>query len=243
MWHAGGFSPVGLAADIALPNGPEEAALELAFIEPGVPPREVVAVRVLANGTVQVPGQPAAAAPYRMAPDRLQKLMHELLVAGQIERMDTAAVRDRLRQACAAAGLSADIEGAAATVIRFRTAKLSGEVRCDALSVMAARFPDLLEVQRLHDAQLRLQNVAAIAQAGGEEASEQLAEIANRTLQTTHPDAPRLTHRDLSMFRELSTGSRYVQFYRRSSESGELLVSVFQTPGQPARVSVTAQPN
>jgi hypothetical protein len=148
-----------------------------------------------------------------------------------------------VREACRLAGFHSQVEGAAATIIRCRSAQGPVEVRCEGLSVMAARFPDFPELQRLLAAQLRLQNVAAVARAGGERATEQLAQVANQTLRTSRPELPPLTPRDLSMVRELAPGNRYVQFYRlptRTSE--ELLVSVFETPGQPPQVSVLASP-
>jgi hypothetical protein len=243
-----GSSPSGAAAaEIPLPEDPAVAVLELVFVDhPGTKQeKEVVAAQVLASGKVRPQGEPMdRKSDYRMTSKRLRQLVSEIVVTHGVGEIDSARLGTSIRKACEAAGLSPEIEGAAATVIRFRTADRAGEVRCEALSVMAARFPEMLDVQRLHDAQLRLQNVAAIARAGGEDASERLAEIANDALKAQRPDAPPLTHRDLSMVRELSTGSRYVQFYRRpTSGSGELLVSVFQIPGQPARVSVTAPPN
>lgn len=222
--------------------------LELAFEDrlPDGRTRESTALGVTAAGDVFVPQEtlqglvPAD----RLAAERLSELLAELDQQGRLREIDSARLADEVRRACQLSGFQPEIEGSGATIIRARFAAGPVEVRCDGLSVMAARFPDFPELQRLLAMQLRLQNVAAVARAGGEQASLQLAAVANRTLQASRPELPPLTVRDLSMVRSLASGSRYVQFYRSPTRtSEELLVSLFETPGQPPQVSVLTSPS
>jgi len=240
-----------VVADDSRPTGraPErqQFAVSLSFIDhPGTSAEvESSAVGITADGRIFVRDQGAEALREtdRMRPEQLTSLLEELEQTGRLREIDSRNLERELRTACQTAGFAFELEGAAITVIRCQTSQGPVEVRCSALSVMAARFPDFPEVQRLLTTQLRLQNVAAVAYAGGEQASAQLAQVANQTLQLREPDLPPLTPRDLSMIRQLSTGSRYVQFYRApSAQRDELLVSVFETPGQPPRVSVLKNP-
>ena len=229
------------------PGGERRFVLSLSFFDgPGTSSaRETTVMGVTAAGGVFA-SPDGAAAPVevdRMRPEQLAGLIQEVEQSGRLREIDSATLEQDLRRACRSSGFAFEIEGATVTVIRCRTSEGPVEVRCPALSIMAARFPDFPAVRQLLTTQLRLQNVAAVASAGGEQASAQLAAIANRTLQESQPDVPPLTPRDLSMVRTLSTGSRYVQFYRApTGQREELLVSIFQTPGQPPRVSVLASP-
>jgi hypothetical protein len=239
-------------AAIAQPNAAAPArpqfVLELAFLD-GVgttSPQESTALGVTQTGEIYVPreGDGALVVADRMQPQQVAGLVKEIEQAGRLREIDSGRLRNEVQQACQLAGFNPIIEGAAATIIRCDAGEGRAEARCDGLSVMAARFPDFPELQRLLAVQLRLQNVAAVARVGGEQASQQLATIANRTLQLSQPELPPLTPRDLSMVRQLATGSRYIQFYRLPTKStDELLVSVFETPGQPPQVSVLANPS
>ncbi len=221
--------------------------LELAFVDDsGMPQaRESVRVRIMTDGSVLIPDESnrAVRVAFRMTEAQRQRLLRETIIAGQLAKCDNEKLNAAIAAAWRLSGRSARVAGAADTVIRYRQGQHLREIRCHALSVAAARFPDFPEVQRLHDVQLRLQNVGAVARAGGYEASERLAELANRTLLERYPGTPKLTAHDLSMFRELSTGSRYVQFYRRQhQEREELLVSLFESPGHVPSVTVLINP-
>lgn len=222
-------------------------AVELCFLDHAGTPqaRETVALRITADGAVWIPGDDGRTLMVadRLRPQQLQDLIEEVLQQGGLARIEGRRLQEMLEQACRSAGLSTRVEGAGATIIRVAGPQGRSEVQIDALSLMAARFPDLAEVQRLFHVQLRLQNVAAVARAGGEQACLPLVELANRTFRQLHPDQPPLTTRDLTMVRRLDTGSRYVQFYRRPGPGGEeLLVSLFEIPGQPPNVSVLELP-
>lgn len=222
-------------------------AIELCFLDgSGTPPvQEAVLLRITADGAVWIPGDDGRTLllAERLPPRQLQDLLQEVVQQGGLEQLDWRRLQATLEQACRSAGLSSRVEGAGVTIMRVAGPRGFYEARIEALSLMAARFPDLAEVQRLFHVQLRLQNIAAVARAGGEQACLPLVELANRTFRQLHPDQPPLTARDLAMVRRLDTGSRYVQFYRRPADGkGELLVSLFEVPGQPPRVSVLELP-
>lgn len=243
-----GTAPLGRAQS----GTPVEAAgaplaVELCFLDNAGTPqaREAVALRITADGAVWVPGDDGQTLILadRLRPQQLHDLREDVIQQGGLARIDGRRLQETLKQACRSAGLSTRVEGAGATIIRVAGPQGRYEVQIEALSVMAARFPDLAEVQRLFHVQLRLQNVAAVARAGGEQACLPLVELANRTFRQLHPDQPPLTTRDLTMVRRLDTGSRYVQFYRRPGRGREeLLVSLFEVPGQPPNVSVLELP-
>ena len=223
------------------------AVIELAFVdEPGTPrARESASLRIATDGTIWI--APDAGGGLiragQMSAEELDGLCRELLKDGQLDRVDNRRLAFEIDRANRIGGFEQTVEGEAETVFRLRTAAAVCEVRCRSLSVMAARFPDFPELQRLLNVQLRLQNVAAVARAGGDAAGRQLAELANEELQVRCPGAAPLTTRDLSMFRELTTGARYVQFYRRPTPSSdELLVSLCETPGDRPRVTITCTP-
>lgn len=223
------------------------AVIELAFldVDPTGQMFESVTLRVTAAGEVLIPGEDGRTLfiADRMQPEQLSGLLRELDQTGRLREIQSEELATEIRRASELAGFAPEIEGAAETIIRLHTPQGRHEVRCTGLSVLAARFPDFPALQRLLATQLRLQNVAAVARAGGEQASQRLVEIANQTLQLERPGLPALTPRDLSMVRELSSGSRYIQFYRRPSNSGEeLLVSMFESPGSPPRVSILPRP-
>lgn len=240
---------VGRVGQSAEPPGAAQPAtvLELAFVDDAGTPRqrESTGVRILSDGSVLAP---AAAGNGLVVADRLSRedlsaLVDEVVVRSRLDRVDSNQLGRGVEAACRAAGLSPSIEGAATVRIRFQSAAGPRDVQCPALSVMAARFPDFTELQQLLHAQLRLQNVAAVAQAGGARESQRLAEVANRSLKASHPDVPPVTKTELSMVRQVAAGSRYVQFYRRGGTANdELLISLFEMPGEPPRVDVIATP-
>lgn len=239
-------------------NGDRQSlpVLDLAFIEqPGTQnQREIIAMRVLEDGQVLLPNERTGRMEVvsRMSLEELQNLRSELLQDHQLDELKSERLQEEIITRCQQRGLEAEIAGAAATVIRLRDGGTIHVVSCPAVSIAAARFPDSGEIQRLFTTQLRLQNVAAIARAGGLEASVELARQANQLLEQTHPLADPLDVRDLAMVRKLPTGCRYVQFYRQptSVKGGDLaatattedkegvMVSVISDPGQAPRVSV-----
>ncbi|MFV0446318.1 MAG: hypothetical protein ACK5Q5_22320 [Planctomycetaceae bacterium] len=255
------WSRLGLAAFVAMVCLPEliaqqrrdraesaaDVAIELGFVDrlPSGQPQYSVAIRVGVGGAVSVPrdGDQRLTRSDQLNGEQLAGLLREIHQDGRLFATPSLALQQQIEQACQLAGFAVDVDGAAETVIRCRTDQGLEEIRCPALSVMAARFPDFPAIQRLHLTQLRLQNVAAVAKAGGEAATEQLAQMVNQSLHQSHPQLAPLTSRDLSMIRELRTGSRYVQFYRTPQRGqDELLVSLFQSPGTEPRVSVMLNP-
>ncbi|MEZ6064275.1 MAG: hypothetical protein R3B90_00880 [Planctomycetaceae bacterium] len=235
-----------VASGLALAGPPEGLLLELVFVDHQgtAAEQQSTRVRVLASGDVQTADASGnLSTRFRMTPGQVASLQRDIFGSQQLATIDSSRLARSLDSACRTTGLSPRIEGSGSTVIRWQAGEQSGEVGCHALSVMAARFPDFPEVQRLIDCQLRLQNVAAVADAGGYEAAEQFAKIANNHLQQQHPDTQPLQSEELSMYRSLSTGNRYIQFYRRPlGDRAELIVSLFDSPGQPPRVEVLATP-
>jgi len=244
-WLAGGAAASGQSQSVAPPAGGTVARtlMELRFLDDAGGPsrRESIAVRVLSDGTVCLPREvDGALLPVdRLSAERWQQLRQTSL-HGALLQIDSGRLAESLHAACRQSGLSPQVEGAGETILRIETATGPHEVRCSALSVMAARFPQHPETQLLFAAQRQLQNVAAVAQAGGEQASAAWAALATPLFQQSCPGERPLLPHELTMYRQLSTGSRYVQFCRRPADgSPELVVSLFAAPGEQPRVSVS----
>ncbi|MEZ6056034.1 MAG: hypothetical protein R3C01_04950 [Planctomycetaceae bacterium] len=226
--------------------------LDLAFIENPATEgeREIIAMRILEDGRVLLPNERTGRMEVvsRMAPDELQKLTSEMLHDHGLPGLRSENLKQEISTLCQQQGFDEHISGAAATAIRLRDQKSIHFVRCPAVSIAAARFPECADVQNMFAIQLRLQNVAAVARAGGVDAAKTLARQANQILQQTQPLSEPLEVNDLAMVRELPSGRRYVQFYRKASLSSNgpgteearegVLVSMFDDPGQAPRVSV-----
>ena len=180
----------------------------------------------------------------RLSQTELREL-HQLLIGEcQLAIQTTQSVRESLQIASQQRQLTADIEGAAATEIGVLTGPKWHTVACPAVSILKTRFPDVAEVQNIAIAQIRLQNIAAMALVGGGKAADLHAATATHKLQETHPDAGEITRHDLMMVRRLPNGSQFVQF-RYAGLPGRddaCLVCVTHSPEGPTRVSVMESP-
>jgi len=180
----------------------------------------------------------------RLSQTELREL-HQLLIGEcQLAIQTTESVRESLQIASQQRQLTADIEGAAATEIGVLTGPKWHTVACPAVSILKTRFPDVAEVQNIAIAQIRLQNIAAMALVGGGKAADLHAATATHKLQETHPDAGEITRHDLMMVRRLPNGSQFVQF-RYAGLPGRddaCLVCVTHSPEGPTRVSVMESP-
>lgn len=232
------------------PSG--QAAVRIAsltFVESSGALRPVV--EVWSNGVVNAteltgtPQNPVA----KMHTDRLSQAelrsLHQALIDEyQLATQTTEQVQTAIETASIQQQLTAHVEGAAATEIGVRIGREWRTVRCPAVSILATRFPQVIELQQIAAAQDRLQNVAAVALLGGAKAADQQAITATNKLREMHPDAGVITRRDLLMVRRLPNQSQFVQFRYAGPPGAEesYLVNMTQTPEGPTRVSVMDSP-
>lgn len=182
----------------------------------------------------------------RIPESELRALLQTLLVDNRLLECRTTALQEDVRIARAARRRPTPGPDAATTVIRVRTAEQTLEVRCHALGLTASQLPELQRVHQLFDCQQRLENVAAIIRAGGYDNVHAVLHAANRQLRQEAPQTELLTSRELSLVDIRADGTRYLQFARLPNADGLqppggfVIVSVYQSPGRPPEVIVTA---
>lgn len=223
---------------VQLSDDPRFSVIELWYLEDEPPTEPELAI--LADGRVRVR---CATGPVwsEIEPSALKELIGELLYEHRLNRIDSHELADRIQQEAARTGLTADIPGAAETFIRIRTESGHYQIRCPAVGILATRFPEVESLKKVVSAQRRLENVRAVAQAGGPEAAAHLARLAQKSVSREHGVSVAVTPKQLAMVRPLPDGGRYCQFLLvESSEKGQAprIISIFDRPGDVPRVTL-----
>ena len=176
----------------------------------------------------------------------LKTLFQDLIVERRLLEIESGALKRSVRAARLERRRPDPDPDAATTLIRVRTEKGTHEIQCHALGLTASQLPDLTDVADLFACQRRLENVAAIIRAGGYDHVETVLKTANRRLRRQAPTVDRLTCRDLSLVDLRPDGTRYLQFSRVPDSQGLqpvggfVMVSIYQSPGRPPEIIVTA---
>ena len=195
---------------------------------------------------VSVAGEPGRQITGHIPPREFEQLLSFLLVESQLLRCETNQMQREVRAARRARQRPEPGRDAATTVIRVRGADAAHEVHCRALGLTASQLPELTQVQDLFACQQRLENVAAVIRAGGYEDVNAVLSAANRKLKEQAPHSDLLTCRELSLVDIRADGTRYLQFARFPNADGLqpvggfVMVSVYQSPGRPPEITVTA---
>ena len=182
----------------------------------------------------------------RIPSRELEILFHELVVEHRLLEQDTTRLNRAIRTTRQERRRPHPGPDAATTVIRVRTNSGPREIRCHALGLTASQLPGLDDVDDLFACQQRLENVSAIIRAGGYDHVETVLKSANVQLKQQAPTVAGLTCRDLNLVDLRPDGTRYLQFSRVPNlqglrpAGGFVMVSVYQTPGQPPEITVTA---
>ena len=233
----------------ALPDDPEAIVLELTFEESSTTAPATPAVQIRADGRVIVPASSTGGrAQYgELTADELQDLLGEIMETQQFLKCDSDAIAAAIEQAGRQSRRDWRIQNAATSVIHVRLKDAEHEVRCNAAELLHERFPDVDDLARLCDVQRRLQNVKAVVEVGGAEEAQRLADLATDELRQSAANGPDVASRDLLYVRDSGDGLRQVQFRIESTpESGGeaevIMVSIFESPESPPRVSVTTLP-
>lgn len=171
----------------------------------------------------------------------LTDVVNGLLVTCNLARIDSAQLGYQIQQESVRTGLTAEVPGAAETFIRIRTVERTYEVRCPAVGVLSPRFPEVSSLRNLFHAQRRIENVRAVAMAGGSEAAARLARLAQASVANDYGEAIAVTPRDLALVRFLPDGGCYCQFLitEPSKDPHQArIISLFDTPGDVPRVTM-----
>ena len=238
-----------LIPSVPLVAGDIPRTIELAYAEAESPTRVEMRVRFETNGQVQAVVTESGERHGTLLPrDFRDQICRELWEECQLLQLESDDIARRLDAAAAESGLAWRLSGAAETVITLIQRGERREIRCRALSLNARRFSTVEAVQRLHQAERRLLNLAAIAQAGGVPQVEGYLNAANQSCRQQSEKCPELTVADLSVF-QLSDGFRYLQFQRelQSAEADvklrpAVVVSIIDRPGSPHEVLTLVTP-
>lgn len=218
--------------------------ISMAYIEPNGLRRPVVEVwssgevrAIELRGTRQAPVE----VPFtdHLSSAEYRELVDTITDEWKLTGLSSDQIQAALERASQTRQLTADIPNAAQTELTIMNAGQPLTLSCPAVSILATRFPEVSEVQQVHDAQNRLLNLAAVALIGGSNRADSLAQTATQQLQESHPGS-NVTRRDLRMVRRLADGSKYVQFVAPAvpGRFDGCLVSLTQSPQGPTRVSI-----
>ena len=195
---------------------------------------------------VSVPGEPGRQISGQIPAREFEQLLSCLLLENRLLRCESSQMQREIRAARRARQRPEPGRDAATTVIRVRGVDADHEVRCHALGLTASQLPELAQVQDLFACQQRLENVAAVIRAGGYDNVNAVLSAANRKLKQQAPHSDLLTCRELSLVDVRADGTRYLQFARFPNADGLqpvggfVMVSVYQSPGRPPEITVTA---
>lgn len=237
----GVFLPVaGLFADepVPLPADPSVPVVELWYVEGGQ--LRSPEITVFAGGRVQVRvGEGTLWG--ELSPEQVQDLVRKLLTCDQLAHLRTEGIDRELAVQSQRTGLSREIQGAADTIIRVRTALGTYRVDGHAVGLLCTRFPEAQGLQHLYSAQRRLENLRAIVMVGGVPAAERLARMAEARLLAESGEAIQVSKENLTCVHSLNDGTRCLQFVvpaPQGSQTAPRIVSLFESPGESPRVSV-----
>lgn len=234
----GGILPVDAGEPSLLPARGETPVIELWYLD-GSPGAQAEVI-ILADGRVQVL---SADGPRRSQLPRhqVESLLRRLVLEDGLGELQTADIQRDLVQVSNQTGLSHEIQGAAETVLRIRTASDYREIRCPAVGILSVRFPGVRSITAVARAQRRLENVRAVTALGGIDVADALAIQAAQAVANEYGVQVDVTAEDLSMVRSMPDGSRYCQFLVSRNENDPTLVqmiSIVQSPGNNPRVSM-----
>lgn len=228
--------PTEAAAPIALPEDGKVSVIELWYIDPGKIP-EQPEVFVLADGSVWTRSGQTDTLP----PEKLRALVATLIQKDLIG-CTSQSLHEDIVAASQREQLSHHIPGAGDTVIRVRTTTQYHEIRCHAAGLLVNRFPGARQLHGFYAAQQRLENLRAVTHLGGDVVASQLAGVAQEKLAAEYGVRVPVSSENLSVARSLPDGTRYCQFLVDSRRSERpMVVSLFQSPGQPSRVTLMEQ--
>lgn len=225
-------------AATAAVNSASAPLLRMTFVEPVPGQPAVPAIEIDQAGAVRISpdGRQVFEAP-ALSRAEMARLFDDLVRTHRILELDSRRLQFQLDDASRSSGLSAQIPGAASTLVELSWDGQAYRVECPAVGLLSRRFPQIDDLQRLAAVQGRLQNLVAVSQVGGFPAAETLAREGTAQLRQDDPRAVPLTSRDLSMVRTLPDGSQFIQFYRESRPQ-PTIVTLTRFPDAGRRVSV-----
>lgn len=228
----------------SLPDDPQAVVLQLRYGDPaGL--RERLALQLHRDGAfaggVGTPEQVRG----RLADAELNELFAEIIESSAALELTSDRLRQQIQDEAARTGKPAQVRAADDLIVRLVLADRVHEFRCPAPEVMRSRYPNLCDLHQACAIRRRLENVIAVARAGGTPAAERMAALATDELQRQNKSDLRVTARDLQVVRGRPGDLRQMEFVvpadgPSNPASRETHVSVMESPGRPPRISITS---
>lgn len=220
------------------PADPQAVLVELTLLPDGL--EQEPDITVFANGRVRVKvGEGAIWG--QLPASEVPELLHKLNDVDGLAQVSSESVQQSILRESSRTGLAWRIGNADETRIALHTNRGCREIQAHAVGLLATRFPEAEDLQKVDAAQRRLENVRAVVMAGGPESAGKLAAVARQRLQAEYGEEIPVTAENLTMVRTLDDGTRCCQFVVRSNSGGkttERIVSLVQSPGETPRVSL-----
>jgi len=244
------LSTASAAADSewSLPTNPDTLVLELRITETGpnsgerVPPATLL--QIARNGRfVGVDSVTQAEVAGRLGESELRNLVSQIVDQQRIRELRTDDLVKRLSAESARLGKEWRVRNASVVRVRVWLAAGVHTFECPCPELLRTRFPEMKELVRVCSILHRLQNIAAVAQAGGPEEAKRLAALANAELKRQNGSPVQVTSGDLTCVRGKAGDLRQMQFVIDPELNGEqgraVHISLMESPSAAPRVSLT----
>ena len=227
----------------SLPDNPQAVVLELRYAKPAANAPETK-LELRRDGTFIGDKGTARRISGRLSNRELQELMGEIVVDSGALQLTSSGLSRQIQEQSRRTGKSARLTSGVDTIIRITLADGAHELQCVSPEVLRTRYPALRELDRVCAIRRRLENVVAVAHAGGKPAAERLAALATEQLRRHNGAQAQVTARDLQAVRGEAGDLRQAQFVITDASTGspagsEVHISVFESPGAPPRIRIT----
>ena len=227
----------------SLPTNPQAVVLELKYAAASGS-QQRTALRLHRDGSFTGNVGASHQVRGRLSASEMRALLTDVIDASGALRLTSEGLRKQIQSEGRRTGRPARVQAAEDMIVRLVLAGGAHEIRCTAPEVLRTRYPMLSDLERVCTIRRRLENVVAVAHAGGLPAAERLAALATAQLRRQNNADVRVTARDLQSVRGRAGDLRQLQFVVSDNNSGgalrrEFHVSVMESPDAPLRISVT----
>jgi hypothetical protein len=232
------------APAIALPSDPIAAIVTLDWAGGLSAPRINMnpALTIRANGTMTVTDRSGRLADIdsALSRDQVQELLRFIVNDQQFFSINIADIRAAIAEENRRTGTGIGVADAPDTIVRIRTADKESELRFNALSVFANRYPAIQALAQFRAVETRLRFLFEESRIGGRQALAAALAEANAYLKQQNPaPAPLTTENYLRTLQ--SPERKTVQFARDQGDGTNLVVTILYLAGQPPTITAQTQ--
>jgi RNA polymerase sigma factor (sigma-70 family) len=221
-------------APVAVSADPQTPIVVLDFVDPLAATKRTEAfLTVRADRTVVLGGDDETRRVEGKLTDvELQALLRFAIHDQQFFAADANAIREAIRAEEARKGPA--VRAGGATLLRIQANGKQHEVRFEALTAQARKFPEIQQLKQLAAVQTRLEKLAVWLHAGGQPGVDGAVKSANEQLKKQFPESPALTATDLQTAKQQADGTTLLTFERRGVVEKEPFSFVYASVRQPA---------